>query len=307
MRASAESWNASWDPSSGIWKKNGVRPATPIWGGWPITVEVCRWTTRTGVAGTRKTERVSRVVLPRDALGGKAPRRWPQKPLDGRLEDVAKAVAEGYRRLQMPLKSHLASGGGQWLGVGWAPWRGGGGGGSPASDASLVLPRPRIWMWKAQHRAVGPIHVTQGVGGREVFEGGGGGGWNPNVCVPKMDRPVVHFVFSHCGQVGLEGGGGQGGGGGGWHKALVVGSVSLWRRPLASRLRIFCRHPHYRRHPHCRGHPPAPGRASRMQLLPMASSPDGLISARDAVITKTPGWEVLTTTSTVSVTQGHGC
>ena len=26
------------------------------------------------------------------------------------------------------------------------------------------------------------------------------------------------------------------GGGGGWHKALVVGSVSLWRRLLASRL-----------------------------------------------------------------------
>ena len=34
-----------------------------------------------------------------------------------------------------------------------------------------------------------------------------------------------------------------------------------------------------------------------MQLLPMASSPEGLISARDAVITKTPGWGVLTTTS----------
>ena len=33
-----------------------------------------------------------------------------------------------------------------------------------------------------------------------------------------------------------------------------------------------------------------------MQLLPMASSPDGLISAR-SVITKTPGWEALTTTS----------
>ena len=42
-----------------------------------------------------------------------------------------------------------------------------------------------------------------------------------------------------------------------------------------------------------------------MQLLPMASSPDGLISARDAVITKTPGWEVLTTTSNANVTQGH--
>ena len=44
-----------------------------------------------------------------------------------------------------------------------------------------------------------------------------------------------------------------------------------------------------------------------MQLLPMASSPDGLISARYAVITKTPGWEVFTTTSDVNVTQGHGC
>ena len=34
-----------------------------------------------------------------------------------------------------------------------------------------------------------------------------------------------------------------------------------------------------------------------MHLLPMASSPDGLISARHAVIAKTPGREVLTTTS----------
>ena len=37
-----------------------------------------------------------------------------------------------------------------------------------------------------------------------------------------------------------------------------------------------------------------------MQLLPMASSPDGLTSARYAVIMKTPGWEVLTTTSNVN-------
>ena len=43
-----------------------------------------------------------------------------------------------------------------------------------------------------------------------------------------------------------------------------------------------------------------------MQLLPMASSPDGLISAWYAAITKTLGWEVLTTTSNVNVTQGHG-
>ena len=43
-----------------------------------------------------------------------------------------------------------------------------------------------------------------------------------------------------------------------------------------------------------------------MQLLPMASSPVGLISARYAVIAKIPGWEVRTT-SNVNVTQGHGC
>ena len=44
-----------------------------------------------------------------------------------------------------------------------------------------------------------------------------------------------------------------------------------------------------------------------MQLLPMASFLDGLISAQYAVITKTPGCEVLTTTSNVNVTRGHGC
>ena len=61
------------------------------------------------------------------------------------------------------------------------------------------------------------------------------------------------------------------------------------------------------RHLYCRGHPPVPGGESRMQLLPMASSPDGLISARHAVITKTRGWGVLTTTRNVNVSQGHGC
>ena len=33
---------------------------------------------------------------------------------------------------------------------------------------------------------------------------------------------------------------GSAAGGGGWHKALVVGSVSLWRRLLASHLWTFC-------------------------------------------------------------------
>ena len=45
---------------------------------------------------------------PRDALEGKGPQRWPQKRLDRRLEEVAKAVGGGYCRLQMPLKLALA-------------------------------------------------------------------------------------------------------------------------------------------------------------------------------------------------------
>ena len=43
----------------------------------------------------------------RDALEGKRPQRWPQQPLDRRLEEVAKAVGGGYCRLQMPLKLAL--------------------------------------------------------------------------------------------------------------------------------------------------------------------------------------------------------
>ena len=80
-----------------------------------------------------------------------------------------------------------------------------------------------------------------------------------------------------------------------WWLALLACGGAHW--PLALQPSAMTS-----RHPHCRGHPPLGGE-SRMQLLPMASSPDGLISAR-AVITKTPGWVVLTTTSNVNVTQG---
>ena len=78
--------------------------------------------------------------------------------------------------------------------------------------------------------------------------------------------------------------------------ALLACGGAYW--PLALEpSAMTSRPPHYCGHLHRRGHPPAPGGESRMQLLPMASSPDGLISVRYAVITKTPGWEVLTTTS----------
>ena len=95
----------------------------------------------------------------------------------------------------------------------------------------------------------------------------------------------------------------QGGGGAGtmpwWLALLACGGAygPLAFEPSA----MTSRHPYY-----C-GHPPASGGHPEMQFLSMASSPDGLISARYAVITKTPGWGVLTTTSNVNVTQGHGC
>ena len=90
-----------------------------------------------------------------------------------------------------------------------------------------------------------------------------------------------------------------------WWLALLDCGGAYW--PLALEpSAMTSRHPHYCGHCTAVGiHLPA--WESRMQLLPIASSPDGLISARYAVITKTPGWEVLTTTSNVNVTQGHGC
>ena len=45
----------------------------------------------------------------RAALEGKGPQRRPWKRLDGRLEEVAKAIGGGYCRLQMPLKLALGT------------------------------------------------------------------------------------------------------------------------------------------------------------------------------------------------------
>ena len=72
----------------------------------------------------------------RVALEGKGPQRQPQQRLDGRLEEVVKAVWGGYCRLRMPLRLVLGVGGtaaGHRLGA----LEGGGGGTSPPSNASL--------------------------------------------------------------------------------------------------------------------------------------------------------------------------
>ena len=77
--------------------------------------------------------------MARDALEGKAPPRRPLKPLNRRLEEVAKAVGGGYCRLQMPLRLALAvrgtvagrpgrGGGGLAQGLGISLFRWGGGG-----------------------------------------------------------------------------------------------------------------------------------------------------------------------------------
>ena len=73
----------------------------------------------------------------RAALEGKGPQRRPQKRLDRRLEEVAKAVGGGYCRLQMPLKLALVvrqTVAGHRLGA----LVGGGGVTPPPSSASLA-------------------------------------------------------------------------------------------------------------------------------------------------------------------------
>ena len=55
------------------------------------------------------------------SLGQDAGMHWkarPRKPVDRRLVDIAKAVRDGYCRLQMPLKLALAARERQWLGMG---------------------------------------------------------------------------------------------------------------------------------------------------------------------------------------------
>ena len=71
----------------------------------------------------------------RDAFEGEGPQRRPQKRLDRRLEEVAKAVGGGYCRIQMPLKLAFAVReivAGYRLGA----LKGGGGGTSPSSNES---------------------------------------------------------------------------------------------------------------------------------------------------------------------------
>ena len=76
----------------------------------------------------------------------------------------------------------------------------------------------------------------------------------------------------------LDGGGGGGVGTRPWWLALLACGGAYW--PLAFEpSAMTSRDPHCCGYPHCCGHPPATGWESRMHLLPMASSPDGRISA----------------------------
>ena len=78
----------------------------------------------------------------RDILDGKGPQRRPQKPLDRRLEEGAKAVGGGYCRLQMPLRLALGVRGtvaGHRLGA--LPAGGGGGGGAHECTCTAMCTR----------------------------------------------------------------------------------------------------------------------------------------------------------------------
>ena len=86
--------------------------------------------------------------------------------------------------------------------------------------------------------------------------------------------------------------------------ALLACGGAYW--PLALEpSAMTSRHPYYCGHPHCCRHPPA-WVGIQNAISADGVFPDGLISAWYAVITKTPGWEVLTTTSNVNVTQPMG-
>ena len=100
-----------------------------------------------GPVGTQRPPLFAGTCFPegrvrgRDALEGTGPWRRPEKRLDVRSEEVAKAVGGSYRRLQMPLKLALAvreTAAGHRLGA-----LEGEGGTSPHSNASLVSGPPQ--------------------------------------------------------------------------------------------------------------------------------------------------------------------
>ena len=203
----------------------------------------------------------------RDALEGKGPQRRPQRQLDRRLEEVARAVGGGYCRLQMPLKlaqgvrgtvaGHRLRAPEGWGGTsppfqcipgGGASWGWGSGvwtrsapvvsGIARANPHAPAVPRvPRV-------RARGLVYcfgrcLFVGVPLREGGRGGerrGGrkkGGWLPPPPPPApLQREAYGIGVVHLdGTTGLlcEGGGGvyRGGGGGTVVKGLGEGVGSL--------------------------------------------------------------------------------
>ena len=112
------------------------------------------------------------------------------------------------------------------------PMGGGGGGGCPpllrwcmASQCFPAPPPPRGWALCA-HPFASPGHRTNAVA-THPLDTSFGSDWVPN---PLPDDQTLPLTW------GQPPAAVPGGGGGCWHKALVVGSVSLWRRLLASRL-----------------------------------------------------------------------
>ena len=133
-----------------------------------------------------------------------------------------------------PVRNALRRGG-----VVWGGGLTGAGGRTCGFGAGAVCPLV-AWMgipaYHRRHlRVRGFSHANPRAVWREINKSRTMGRWGragraPKDCVPKWPDqivPVVNFAFPRDGHFGLEGRGV-------WHKALVVGFVSLWRRLLAS-------------------------------------------------------------------------
>ena len=123
--------------------------------------------------------------MARGALEGKGPQRTAQKRLDRRLEEVAKAVGGGYRRLQMRVRLALAVRepvAGHRLGV----LEGGEGGASPRCNASLGIAHHHVAEPPPEYCSpIGRVGDRDGHKNGSNFLAGGGRFLYPNCVCPK--------------------------------------------------------------------------------------------------------------------------
>ena len=91
-------------------------------------------------------------------MEGKGPQRHPQQRLGRRLEEVAEAVWGRLLSVANAIESGTWRQGGQWLGMGWAPWRGGGGC-QLLGPANAQTAHPATFSTAPAHQLLGPANA----------------------------------------------------------------------------------------------------------------------------------------------------